>query len=286
MCDRNLQQSFATSSPFSHGDINQITAYYQPIVQFNGTVVGFETLARIITDQGTIQTPANFIHRIEPHNASFLDIHMLKQACAFLARCGKVNQLPVINVNFSPSTLAEDGIVERISECLQHRGVSSAHIGIEITEQPFGSDQQEILDNVKAISDVGHPISLDDYGAGHTNAERLRMLQGLLEKDVPLTVKLDMSIVKLQEWIKSFSSVLEDGLFKKVSLVFEGISLDGMGLVDSATTERPRVGRVNYQTFSLYEPMPEHAALEIVVQQNAPVVVRLNPAKITNPRLA
>ena len=136
--------------------------------------------------------------------------------------------------------------------------IRPSEINFEITESAYDNSSDIMAENIRKISEAGFSISLDDYGTGYSNMQRIL--------DIPLSiVKIDKSLVdtintkKGRTVIKNTISMMHD---IDMHLVVEGIetedvlnTLDGMG--------------ADYiQGFYFSKPLPEKEFLEFLKKNN------------------
>jgi len=195
---------------------------YQPIFDTSGGVFKYEALAREIDYRKSkikLLLPADMIDRLsEKGHVDNLDVNSLHNVCRFLHDKPDV----VVNINLSAQLLARPDCVKIISDVLKEYGIESDQLGLEILEHDFGENEKQILDNVFGLALAGHAISVDDYGEGHSNLERVEKVHALLENTGQrLTVKIDRSLTEQAAKNGNFS-FLDNEIFQDVNLVFEG----------------------------------------------------------------
>lgn len=169
----------------------EIKVYYQPKHDaINGKAVGAEALARWITRDGEIISPAKFIPPLEELGLIMpLDWYMLENVCKFLS--GEIkNGRPVVtvSVNFSRLHTEEKDYTQKLCAMVNKYGVPHELIEIEITESALASDENNVISFVQEIRDAGFAASIDDFGSGLSSLNFV--------KDVPANViKIDKSLL-------------------------------------------------------------------------------------------
>src|SRR5690606_2354456 len=93
-----------------------------------------------------------------------------------------------VAVNVSARMLQDSGFPRRVAALLRDTGVPPARVELEITESAMMLDPEHALVVVRALSELGVLISIDDCGTGYSSLAYLR--------DLPVhAVKLDKSFV-------------------------------------------------------------------------------------------
>jgi diguanylate cyclase (GGDEF)-like protein/PAS domain S-box-containing protein len=172
-------------------DDRRIIAYYQPVVDLpNGTVAGFEALARISHD-GSILPPAAFIPVAEESGLVVpLGAQVLEMACQEARRWppGPTERPLTVAVNLSARQFAPGDLTAVVREALERTGLDATHLHLELTETAIIDLEPSVLRQLGEIRDLGVQIGLDDFGTGYASLTHLRRL--------PLTfVKIDRSFV-------------------------------------------------------------------------------------------
>lgn len=110
---------------------------------------------------------------------------LMNEVCRFIGSADfKRTGLEYIEVNLSVAQCMQERLAERILEVMENHGVSPDKINLEITETAAEYDQDIMMKNINKLYSRGISFSLDDYGTGYSNLERIMTL--------PLTiVKLD-----------------------------------------------------------------------------------------------
>jgi diguanylate cyclase (GGDEF)-like protein len=157
-------------------DSDQVGMAYQPIFHAEtNQVIAFEALLRLTDTEGEpvpsleaiqLAETSGLIHRLGQTilRAVFTDIRVWRQAGAKL--------LP-ISVNFSALQLAEVHTAEALSATLAEYGLAPQSIIIEVTETAATSNDSALAQSLAALSALGVPLAIDDFGAGYSSIARL-----------------------------------------------------------------------------------------------------------------
>jgi diguanylate cyclase (GGDEF)-like protein/PAS domain S-box-containing protein len=93
-----------------------------------------------------------------------------------------------VSVNISPRNLNDGDFAAEVGRLLRMHEVPSAHLLLEVTERGIIADPARAEATLRALSDLGVHIALDDFGAGHSSLSFLARL--------PLDqIKIDRSFV-------------------------------------------------------------------------------------------
>lgn len=165
----------------------------QPIFSISHKrIVGYEALIRAFDTDGAAVLPGQLfgLPSSEPENV------LLDRLCRYL-HVRNFSSLPdQVNwlfLNVSPKTVASGPQFDSFFGHLLRRTRFPPHrIVVEIVEQPT-DDAQQLRDTVRYYRDLGCLTAIDDFGAGHSNFERIWNLG-------PDIVKLDRQIlIRAQE---------------------------------------------------------------------------------------
>ena len=159
---------------------------FQPIVSCKtGEVAYYESLLRIVTDEGNISSAGPFIPIAE--KMGFIDVIdslSLKMAVDEL----KKNKEIYLSVNVSNASMYDEKWLAMAKKMLSDKNVTSRLI-IEITETSEQHDMKKAISFVEAIRELGCQVALDDFGTGYTSFSQV--------KNLPVNIiKIDGSFVK------------------------------------------------------------------------------------------
>jgi len=153
----------------------QWVVHYQPKVCFDGKLVGVEALVRWQHPTLGLLSPAQFVPHIE--RTGLLDTlswHVLEQALAFSAqfqsRTGKA--LPVA-VNIDPQLLAHHHFHDQVKAALERHAIPAGALTLEIVETAGGTLDNQQLEGLLHLRILGCQLSIDDFGMGVSNVQRL-----------------------------------------------------------------------------------------------------------------
>ncbi|HWI28371.1 MAG TPA: GGDEF and EAL domain-containing protein [Stellaceae bacterium] len=166
---------------------NRLVFAYQPVVDANGGGVDYyECLLRMIAEDGSVVSAAEFVPIIEQLGfIRVIDRYVLELAVS------EVEAHPGICLGFNISglTATDYSWLRAVTTLLKGRPELARRLVVEITETAALHDIEESARFVGSLRELGCRIALDDFGAGFTS---LRHLQALAVD----TVKIDGSFVR------------------------------------------------------------------------------------------
>ena len=200
----------------------QIDSGFQPIFSLaHRRAVGFEALLRPRTADGTPLSPVAVFNMAQTEEENvFLDrlcriVHLRN----FLAQPDEVNWL-FLNIN-PVVTVYGSRHGSFFTELLNRYQISPHRVVIEILEGQI-HDEGLLTDAVMFFKELGCLVAIDDFGAGHSNFDRIWRIQ-------PHIVKLDRSIIAQAALNPSVRRVIPN----LVNLIHEAGSLSLMEGVET-----------------------------------------------------
>lgn len=150
---------------------------YQPIVDRQGRVLGFEALARLHRSDG-IASPDEFMDLLEHERLlPELDRLMLEKACDALAGWRHPDRLQLrVSVNISAEFLNRDDAVVETLGILSDAGVPPEQLILEITESGLMSDTASNARKLGELRKHGVLVAVDDYGTGYSSLGYIQQL--------------------------------------------------------------------------------------------------------------
>lgn len=169
----------------------ELHLYYQPQVNYDGTLYGGEALLRWKHPQlGFIYPPLIIFLAKEEGFLDELGISLIEMAFSDLQRLTDELDDPVkISVNVAPPQLYNQDFCKQVQALLQNYHFNNSTIAFEITEQIALSGAIEIMERLRELRKMGILLSMDDFGMGHSSVLYLQDS----EFDI---VKLDGSLTK------------------------------------------------------------------------------------------
>lgn len=169
----------------------RFTIYLQPKIDMRtGDLVGAEALARCVSPDGTITSPANAIQKLEQDGGiSELDYYVFDAMLSVMSSWSQRGRRVVpISSNFSRSTLLGSTALASILAIMsRYPDVPASSVEMEITESAIDLGNSTLKDLVERYRSLGFRVALDDFGSHYSNVSVLA--------NVPFdTIKLDRSL--------------------------------------------------------------------------------------------
>jgi diguanylate cyclase (GGDEF)-like protein len=169
--DGSFRRLFIASRIRSGHCLKEIFVHYQPILSREGRhVVGCEALARWENSELGQISPTEFIAEAERlGEIDTLGEIILMKACFDAKEWQK--DLPdfYVSVNVSPIQLEDDAFVCKVKNALALSGLPPNSLKLEVTEQLYLPGSESILQRLKALTDLGVRIAIDDFGSGYAS---------------------------------------------------------------------------------------------------------------------
>ncbi len=164
--------------------------YLQPKVELKSEkIIGAEALIRKRDNKGKIISPDKFIPIYE-HEGTIrhVDFYVFEQVCILLKKLIDENKAIKIAVNFSRVTFMAHDIIDEMTRICKNHSIPHKYIKIEITESIDKLDFEFFEKKLHSINEAGFDVSLDDFGAKHSNLLMLSMIDFT-------EVKIDKSLI-------------------------------------------------------------------------------------------
>lgn len=150
--------------------------YYQPIYSAEKKkFISAEALIRLEDEKYGFISPELLTTAAEKTGAiNQIGEFVMNTVCEFISSEEfEKTGLEYIEVNLSAVEYMQANIAERILNITKRHNVSPAKINLEITETAFVSSQGRVMENIDKLSKAGFTFSLDDYGTGYSNIQRV-----------------------------------------------------------------------------------------------------------------
>lgn len=233
--------------------------YYQPIYStIESKFVSAEALIRLIDPEHGFISPEALIIAAEK-NGSIHKIgeFVFEKVCQFIASDDfKRLGLDYIEVNLSVAQIMNGDLPEIYLAIMDKYHITPDRINLEITETAAAYAQHVMEENLAKLTQAGISFSLDDYGTGYSNMQRVIQL--------PLKIiKIDKSFVDAQNnpkvWIflKNTVKMLKD---MNMEIVVEGVETQEM--LDAFSNLKCDF----IQGYFFSKPIPRNAFVDFITQ--------------------
>jgi PAS domain S-box-containing protein len=165
-------------------DEDRLVLYSQPIVPLRGAPPRAELLVRMIGRGGEIISPDTFLPGAEQYGLiGDIDRWVIAKAITLAADGRRVQ------FNLSAQSVADRGLLASIEHQLHETGTEPENLVFEITETALMNDITAGERFVRAVTDLGCGVALDDFGMGFGSFTYLKRL--------PVTcLKIDIEFVR------------------------------------------------------------------------------------------
>jgi diguanylate cyclase (GGDEF)-like protein len=171
-------------------EYEELTLYYQPQVNLKtNRVVGVEALARWPHKQLGLIPPDQFIPLAEQTGLikPFTE-WVFKNVSRQHKEWKSAGLVIPISVNLSARNLQETQLPDQISELVQNGSIRPGLLEFEITESMIMVNPMRSMQILTRLNAMGIPLSIDDFGTGHSSLSYL--------KNLPVQkIKIDKSFI-------------------------------------------------------------------------------------------
>lgn len=171
---------------------NEFKVYLQYIFDGEGKkVAGAEALSRWVSMEEGVIYPNEFIPMLEKANLiDKLDMYMLESCCELLEEWGKGEKKNLwLSCNMTRVTLLDKNYVKKFKKIIDEYDFDRSKLVIEITENFYVDNSEQIIENIAQIKEMGVQIALDDFGCAFSSIRDMC--------DYPTDiVKIDLSIIE------------------------------------------------------------------------------------------
>jgi EAL domain-containing protein (putative c-di-GMP-specific phosphodiesterase class I) len=166
---------------------------YQPQVNKNGRLIGFEVLLRWFSEELGLVSPSRFIPIAE--EIGIIDevgYWVLDNACQQLKAwqdLGLPASFEGMAINISPYQFAKDSFVDTVKKVIENTQIEPSFLDLEITEGMLVENIASVAEKMWHLKEYQVRFSIDDFGTGYSS---LRYLQHF-----PINqLKIDQSFVR------------------------------------------------------------------------------------------
>ncbi len=235
--------------------------YYQPIYSIKEKkFVSAEALIRLNDLEHGFISPAVFIPAAESKGLILpIGDFVLESVYRFISeldfeRLG----LKYIEVNLSVAQCLQKDLPQKIEQLEKKYQVSPDRINFEITETTYENIGDVIHENLQAITARGYSFSLDDYGTGYSNIQRVSRLPLKIIK-IDKTMVDDMDTPDGMTIMRNTVRMMKE---IKKELVVEGVE-------QAEPLEQLAAMNCDYiQGFYFSRPLPQKEFVKFIMEHN------------------
>ena len=229
--------------------------YYQPIYSVReNKFVTAEALIRLNDEEVGFISPADFIPAAEKSGAIYeIGDFVIDSVFDFIHKTEQFG-VEYIEINISVMQCMNDRFVEDIKRKLEYYGVSNKAVNFELTESASAILDDVLSRTVSQLHAEGIEFSIDDYGTGYSN------LQRIMSEPIKI-IKIDRSLIRELSNDKT-RAVLSDTIRMIKSIGME-IVAEGVETAETAQWLIDK-GCDFIQGYYYAKPMPEEEYLEFL----------------------
>lgn len=156
----------------------------QPQYDMSHKLRGFEALARIRDEDGSIISPAIFIPIAEKVGLiDRIDSIVFHKAATFIGEMIKQQGQDIsLSINVSVRHLMKNGFLDEIRNELKESGIPAGQLEVEITESIMIESLDKAMEYIEELRKMGVQIAIDDFGTGYSSLSYLNSIPANLLK--------------------------------------------------------------------------------------------------------
>jgi len=157
---------------------SQLQMWLQPKFSLQtGAAVGAEALVRWQHPPRGFVSPAEFVPFAEQTGAiTLVTDWMLNEAMQCLQTWQRNHPALSISVNVSTRDLQDASFCQRVTQLMQHYGITPNKLRLEIVESGLMQDTHASIALLHCLRDAGVQLSIDDFGTGYSSLAYLQQL--------------------------------------------------------------------------------------------------------------
>ena len=247
----------------------RLSLFYQPVYAIEPDGVRMEhceILLRILSENGELYSPAEFIPIAEKYNLmSEIDRWVFSHVMDWVAAHQYDYDIPRLLINLSGLSFIDQDFLEFVEQRLLVGDIDPTRIAFEITETAAVDNLDKANVFIDRIRAVGCRFALDDFGSGFSTFAYL--------KSLPIDyLKIDGSLVK-----NMATDTVDREMVKAINEVghIVGAKTIAEFVEDDQTLQHLRAIGVDYaQGFGLCKPQPLPQLLEQIGDDSSPIEYR------------
>lgn len=171
---------------------NKLEIYYQPKYNIqSGEVVGAEAIICWTDEEFGTMKPKEFIpFAVQCGLITEINKWMIEKVVYQLASMKEMIKSDFkMAINVSSDCIKEQNFIAELTAILEKLNISAKQIEIEISELDMLDTDNQLVDKIKQMNELGFQIAVDDFGIGYSSLNYLR--------EVPISLlKIDHSFTK------------------------------------------------------------------------------------------
>ncbi|MFV1921263.1 MAG: putative bifunctional diguanylate cyclase/phosphodiesterase, partial [Methylotenera sp.] len=199
LSEKIAEQVELENSLFKAFNQNEFKLVYQPKVSLKtGEIVGAEALIRWHHPERGLVSPDVFIPIAEDTGLiRLIGKWVLEEACKQNKRWQDEGLATIpVAINVSPAELKRTNYLHQVSVALMQSGLDAQFLELEVTETVAIDSNEESIQDLFALREMGVKLSIDDFGTGYSSLSYLKRLpinNVKIDKSFVRDVKMDMN---------------------------------------------------------------------------------------------
>ena len=150
---------------------NKFMLVFQPVLDLkNKTITHYETLIRMIDNDGKLIEPNNFIPVAEKMGLIHdIDLWVVNRTIDILHELPEKHKNTSFNINLSSYAFQDTALLPLLKEKLASTGIEAGRITFEITETAAIANFSQTREMIMNIRELGCRFALDDFGSGFSS---------------------------------------------------------------------------------------------------------------------
>lgn len=235
--------------------------YYQPIYSiWDHKFISAEALLRLDDERYGQISPADFIPEAERRGLILPIGDFVLDAVHRFASENELEKLGLsyIEINLSVAQCLERELPSKMEALRNKYSVGPDKVNLEITETSYDNIGDIMDENLKILSEQGYSFSLDDYGVGYSNIQRVSKL--------PLKiVKIDKSLVDNMNTVSGKS--IMNNTVRMMKDINKELVIEGVETKEDFDALR-QMGCDFIQGFYFSKPLPAREFIEFLKENN------------------
>ena len=154
----------------------EFVMFLQPQIDLKtGKLCGAEALVRWKHPIKGILVPAQFLALFESNGfITRMDMYIWELACKYIRDLQERGIYMPISVNISRVHIGNTNLSDLLMDLVRKYGIEPRYLELEITENLFMEDVEELFAEMGALKKCGFNIMMDDFGSGYSSLNMLR----------------------------------------------------------------------------------------------------------------
>lgn len=154
----------------------EFVMYLQPQIDLkSGKIAGAEALVRWKHPIKGVMVPAQFLGLFESNGfVTKMDMYIWEEACKYIKEMQDKGLYIPVSVNISRVHIGSTNLSSILTDLVKKYDIAPKYLELEITENLFMDDVDELFDEMAELKKCGFKILMDDFGSGYSSLNMLR----------------------------------------------------------------------------------------------------------------